>query len=255
VGELDRGSISPRVLTAATIDGTMRDPALASVDQYEHYVDHHVFGAERQIAEEDLAGRRVLDLGCGTGRLLPLLERTSEVVGLDLVETALHHAREREGAENASLVCSDARRLPFPTSSFEAVVFAFNGLDFAITTEERTRTLQELDRVVESGGTLVFSSHNPLGELLSPRGWRSLSLWRYRLRYLFTGQLFRRFFRDRNGRRLYHGSPRHVIREVEATTSFRFRSVMNRTGRFRTLLLLLLFAPFPYYVFEKIDVF
>jgi ubiquinone/menaquinone biosynthesis C-methylase UbiE len=233
----------------------VRDPSLATVEQYEHYVDHNVFGAERQIAEDELAGRRVLDLGCGTGRLLPLLTRTSDVVGVDLVEPALHQAREREGTEGTPLICSDARFLPFPTSSFDAVLFAYNGLDFAITQENRTITLQELDRVVDRGGTLVFSSHNPLGELLSPRGVRSLSLWRYRLRYLFTGQLFRRFFRDRDGRRLYHGSPHRVIKEVEATTSFRFRSMMNRTGRFRTFLLLLLFAPFPYYVFEKIDIF
>lgn len=237
------------------MSATNRDPTRVTVDEYEQYVDSTVFGAERQVAEEQLAGERVLDLGCGTGRLLPMLSGLSEVVGVDLAKPALTEARKREHVKSVSLVCSDARALPFASGTFGGVLFAYNGLDFAATLDDRMQMLRELERVLGAGGSLVFSSHNPVGELLNPRGLRSLSMWRYRFRYLLTGQMFRRFFRDRSSRRLYHATPRHVIRDVERSTSFRFRVLMDRTGRWRWWLLVLLFAPFPYYVFEKIDIF
>jgi ubiquinone/menaquinone biosynthesis C-methylase UbiE len=235
------------------VSGALNDPTRVTVEEYEQYVDATVYGAERQTAEEQLAGKRVLDLGCGTGRLLPMLSGMSEVVGADLAKAALTEARKREHIDSVSLVCSDARALPFASGAFGGVLCAYNGLDFAATLDDRAQMLRELERVIDGGGSLVFSSHNPVGELLNPRGLRSLSVWRYRLRYLVTGQMFRRFFRDQSNRRLYHAAPRHVIREVERSTTLRFRVLMDRTGRWRWRLFVLLFAPFPYYVFEKIS--
>lgn len=65
-------------------------------------------------------GGRVLDLGCGTGRLLGwLAERSAHVVGTDLSEGMLRAARSR--MKDRPLVLYDGERLPFRDGSFEAV--------------------------------------------------------------------------------------------------------------------------------------
>ena len=65
---------------------------------------------------------RVLDLGCGAGRVMELLGAAGcEVVGIDLAFGALAGARRRLGP-GARLVLGDAFRLPFAEAGFDAVV-------------------------------------------------------------------------------------------------------------------------------------
>jgi ubiquinone/menaquinone biosynthesis C-methylase UbiE len=72
-------------------------------------------------------GARVLDVGCGTGVLTRMLARrpgVAAVVGVDLAPSLLHRARELAAdLPNASFEEGDARALPFPDASFDAVVF------------------------------------------------------------------------------------------------------------------------------------
>ncbi len=49
----------------------------------------------------------------------------------------------------------------FSSSSFDAVVMAFNGMDYVIPDKSRFRALQEIHRVLKPDGVLIFSSHNP----------------------------------------------------------------------------------------------
>lgn len=64
---------------------------------------------------------RVLDLGCGAGRVVELLAPHCDVVGVDLAEAALRAARRRLGPA-ARLVQADAFHLPFADASFDAIV-------------------------------------------------------------------------------------------------------------------------------------
>jgi SAM-dependent methyltransferase len=227
------------------------DLTRVAVDQYDQRLDVGVVGAERTAAERYLAGNRVLDLGCGTGRLLPVLAPVSEVIELDLSEEALALLRTRTDVPWAPAIRADARSLPFKSGSFGGVMFAYNGLDFVVDPHDRRQTLQDLERIIRPGGWLIFSSHNPVGELLTPRGLRSKAMWRHRARYLFTGQIFRRVFRDSGARLLYHASPGAIVREVHASTSFRLHELMDRTGRIHNRRLLHAFSAWPYYVFKR----
>ncbi len=68
--------------------------------------------------------RRVLDLACGPGVLLPTLsEHAESVVGVDLTRKALTLARQVEANGPVSLVRALAEDLPFAPGSFDAVVF------------------------------------------------------------------------------------------------------------------------------------
>ena len=110
-------------------------------------------------AAEILAGvvgaRRVLDAGCGSGRLtVALAEAGGEVTGIDTNVGQLEQARgraEEAGLELTLLEADFNAPLPFADASFDAVTsrLALMAAGDAVT------TLTELRRVLEPGGRLV----------------------------------------------------------------------------------------------------
>jgi SAM-dependent methyltransferase len=56
----------------------------------------------------------------------------------------------------------------FEDSSFDAVVMAFNAIDYVLPEEKRWECLRECRRVLRAGGVLIFSSHNPRSILVRP---------------------------------------------------------------------------------------
>ena len=110
---------------------------------------------EREIAEflAPLAGRRILDVGTGTGRAaIALARRGAVVTGVDASAEMLDVARRRAREENAEVtfVRGDAHRLDFAERSFDAVVC----LRVLMHTPDWRASLGELCRV--SGGRVVF---------------------------------------------------------------------------------------------------
>ncbi|GAB4509567.1 MAG: class I SAM-dependent methyltransferase [Anaerolineae bacterium] len=66
---------------------------------------------------------RVLEIGVGTGRIaVPLLAHLNHSFGVDLSVPMMERLRAKPGSEKISLAISDARRLPFPTHTFDAMV-------------------------------------------------------------------------------------------------------------------------------------
>jgi demethylmenaquinone methyltransferase/2-methoxy-6-polyprenyl-1,4-benzoquinol methylase len=96
-------------------------------------------------------GDRVLDLGCGTGKLGDLLADKAEVVGVDLSHAMLKRGREQLG-HRMGFVQGSAFQLPFPIAAFRAAVsgFVLRNLD------DLPRAFRELARVIASGGSLAM---------------------------------------------------------------------------------------------------
>jgi ubiquinone/menaquinone biosynthesis C-methylase UbiE len=96
---------------------------------------------------------RTLDLGCGTGRNLPLFADDLPVVGVDPEWRSLLRARRR--APRTPLVQARAEALPFRSGVFDTVV---SGLVFCSVADPRG-SLAEVTRVLAPDGRLRMLEH------------------------------------------------------------------------------------------------
>jgi SAM-dependent methyltransferase len=104
----------------------------------------------------DVAGKDVLELGCGAAQWSILLAAAgARVVGLDASERQLEHARAA-GAD-FPLVHASAEDLPLPDASFD-VVFCDHG---AMTFADPYRTVPEAARVLRPSGLFAFAQMTP----------------------------------------------------------------------------------------------
>jgi SAM-dependent methyltransferase len=102
---------------------------------------------------------RVLELGCGAGRLTEhLIGIAREVHGVDISPAMIDYCRRTYSG--ATFGVADLRDLSaFPDGSYEAVVAIANVLD-VLGDAERRRVLGEIARILVPGGLLIASSHN-----------------------------------------------------------------------------------------------
>lgn len=106
----------------------------------------------------EVSGRRILDVGCGTGPIFEALrERGAIVTGADPSVKMLELARKRLG-EDAALQQADLNDpLPFADNAFDDVV-ACLVLHYL---EDWTAPLAELRRVLAPGGRLIVAVNHP----------------------------------------------------------------------------------------------
>jgi ubiquinone/menaquinone biosynthesis C-methylase UbiE len=108
---------------------------------------------ELLVREADLAGRRVLDVGCGTGRLAAALsERGSRVWGVEPSREMAAQARAR----GVHVKVASAERLPFKEGWFERAV-----LWLVVHLVDRPATFSELARVLAPGGRVAIATFDP----------------------------------------------------------------------------------------------
>jgi len=113
-------------------------------------------------------GNHVLDLGVGGGRTTPYLaRRASRYVGVDYAPAMIEICQAKfPGVEFKVADASDLS--DFPDSSFDAVVFAFNGIDYVLPDQARRRCFEHICRLLRPGGVLIFSSHNARAIFVRP---------------------------------------------------------------------------------------
>jgi SAM-dependent methyltransferase len=104
-------------------------------------------------------GRRVLELGCGTGVFLEKTARSGAVIhGLDLSEDLLAKARARlKDLANVTLDEGNAEQMPYPAGDFD-VVYGSSVLHHL----DLDAALKEIHRVLKPGGRLIFAEPNIL---------------------------------------------------------------------------------------------
>jgi SAM-dependent methyltransferase len=106
----------------------------------------------------DVAGRRILDAGCGSGPLFASLrDRGALVTGFDSSAGMLEQARRRLGDDADLMVADLGRPLPFADGAFDDVIASLV-LHYL---EDWGPALAELRRVLKPGGRLIASVDHP----------------------------------------------------------------------------------------------
>ena len=126
------------------------------LDEYHFDKLHHLL---RLVPFGSLRGKRVLDVGCGTGvDLVRFAQGGADAFGVDLAEAAIALARQNFAQRGlpAGLVVGDGERLPLADASVD-YVFAHGVVQY---TADPRRLVDECRRVLKPGGRAIFQVYN-----------------------------------------------------------------------------------------------
>jgi SAM-dependent methyltransferase len=108
----------------------------------------------------NLKGKRVMDLGCGTGGLgkYCIEKGASSVVGVDISEKMISRALKENKDEKIMYVCSPIEDLSKQTESFDLIVssLAFHYI------KDYESVIQKLHTFLKPGGMLIYSIEHPI---------------------------------------------------------------------------------------------
>ena len=153
------------------------------VRAYHRYapVYDRLFGAVLEPGRRELArvtsslcsaGHSLLEVGVGTGLMLPLYSGEFAVTGVDICEDMLAHARQRAGQlprRKIELRLMDGEKLDFPDGSFDCVTLPY----VLSVTPDPSRLIAEVRRVCRKDGFILVLNHfngSPVWWLLERMG-------------------------------------------------------------------------------------
>ncbi|WP_208870444.1 class I SAM-dependent methyltransferase [Streptomyces griseochromogenes] len=162
----------------------------------------------------DVAGRRILDVGCGAGPVLEALrDRGAIVTGVEPSIKMLELARQRLG-EDAALHQAGlgGAPLPFPDGAFDDAI-ACLVLHYL---EDWTAPLAELRRVLAPGGRLIVAVNHPFVYRLQHPDADYFATSKWSEEYTFSGQ---------NATLTYWHRPLHAMTSAFIEAGFRIAVV------------------------------
>jgi SAM-dependent methyltransferase len=127
---------------------------------YDDFTAHHDYelwlgNLLPKLRRHGLRGRRLLDIGCGTGKsFLPMLERGWEVTACDISPSMLELARGKAG-EAARLSVADMRELP-AFGRFDLVWALDDAVNYLLNDEELEQAFAGMARNLAFSGLLMF---------------------------------------------------------------------------------------------------
>jgi len=143
-------------LTAKKIVDKTRDDYNLIAEQFASTRKFNWTDTLQPIQDLDLKiGDRVLDLGCGNGRLFKLLEKNQiEYYGIDISERLIEFAKK--DVPGGSFVVGDITNTPYENNFFDFVL-SIAVLHHIPTDELREQSLKEVYRITKPGGKIMLT--------------------------------------------------------------------------------------------------
>lgn len=113
---------------------------------------------------------KIFDVGCGTGRhAIELTKRGYRVVGIDLSDSQLAHAKEKAASENLEIefLKYDARKLPFFEEFDVAIMLCEGGFPLMETDEMNFEILKNVANALKPKSKFIFTTLNGLFPLFN----------------------------------------------------------------------------------------
>ncbi|MEK9130126.1 MAG: class I SAM-dependent methyltransferase [Patescibacteria group bacterium] len=135
-------------------------------EDYEELAE--IFSHTRKNLWEDLKGfdqyvkngDKILDLGCGNGRVFELFKNKKiDYIGVDNCKKLIDIARKKYRATDATFFVRDALYLPFEELKFD-VVFCIATLNHIPSKKLQIRVLENIKRVLKKDGILIMTNWN-----------------------------------------------------------------------------------------------
>lgn len=145
-------------------------PTYDRIKGFDAEMEQWYLGLPLALALDGIPDPLVLDVGCGTARLARALffqpRFRGHIVGVDLSRGMLARAVQetRPWADRIAFIRRDARSLPFPDDTFDAVA----SLEMLEFTPDPRGVVRELVRVLRPGGILLVSNRIGVEARLMP---------------------------------------------------------------------------------------
>ncbi|MFI5047969.1 MAG: class I SAM-dependent methyltransferase, partial [Acidimicrobiia bacterium] len=118
----------------------------------------------------DLRGKRVLDLGCGTGAAaIGFAHQGAIVIALDGSDARLAHARERAEREEVKVEWRKGDLADLAFLRAESIDAAFSA-DAVAEVDDAARLFRQVQRVLKPNGPFVFSYEHPMALCIDASG-------------------------------------------------------------------------------------
>lgn len=118
-----------------------------------------ILGKWREKIWKEVKGKRVLEVGVGTGANFPFYPKNMLIIGIDKSRNMILKAKDRG---NHIIILADAQTLPFKDGTFDSVI---STLVFCSVPDPHLG-LREINRVLKKGGMLYMLEH------VRPEDWK-----------------------------------------------------------------------------------
>ncbi len=114
-------------------------------------------GKWRRVLWSRVEGKKILEVGAGTGTNFPYYPEGTEITAIDLSEGMLWHAREKVAQRGLKIDLRqmDVQHLDFADNTFDSVVASF----VFCAVPDPVQGLREVRRVLKPGAKLVMLEH------------------------------------------------------------------------------------------------